>query len=448
MRHFSRQLGVNTATVNRAYWKLENEGLLECRPQSGFFVKSAASHYPLELKSQPTTAPIPGIHTMALDKKTMGEVTLFFGHKDITLGTPFPHVSTIPAELGRCLDRARKNMDPQLYCFPLPNGVKEIRVQLARHHLNMGLNFSPDDFVITSGGMESLFLSFLSVVNPGDVVAVSSPYFLGISMLLNNLRVKIVNIPSDPQTGMDLDVLRKVLKKHDIKACYAMPNFSNPIGCSMPDENKKALVEMLSAKDIPLIENDTYSDIYFGEVRPKPAKAYDKRGLVMLCSSFSKTVSMGVKLGWVLPGQRFTECIGFKVLPHNTSQPLVEKAYADFLSLGSYERHLRKLRKLYGDNLKHFQKTIAAHFPEGTQTSRPEGGLSMWLKLPPKVDVMRLYQEAAAINLYLVAGFAFSVGADYSDCLQLCFAEPWSEKVEKKLQTVGNLAKKQLVEKK
>ncbi len=446
VRRFSRQLAVSPFTVVQAYWVLENKGLLESRPGSGFYV---ASHGPLEPPEiQPKTSlPVPPFQRMPFDKKVMGEVVHYFSDKNILLGCPFPDPHSIPPSFGKCLDRARRQLGPSVLSFNPPPGLKELRVQLARHYFHAGLDLAAEDFFLTAGAMEAMHLSVLSFLNPGDTVAVESPCFIGFRTLLDCMGIKVVDIPTDHRYGMDLEALKRALRKHKVKACYAMPNFSNPSGCSMSDEDKKALVGMLTEREVPLIENDIYGDIHFGEVRPKPAKAFDKEGWVMLCSSFSKTVGMGVSVGWAVPGRRFTECIGLKVLPFTPSAPLLEKAFANFLALGAYERHLRQVRKMCADNLRHYQETIATFFPQETRTARPQGGLSLWVEFPKKVSVLRLCQEAAHLGINVNAGGVFSVTFDYSQCLQLYFAVPWDEKVQKTLRTIVELAKKQLAEK-
>ena len=450
VRRFSRQWNVSVSTVIKAYWLLENGGFLESRPQSGFYVRSTPG-----LIENPRTADLPALQSIPPIDKVVSEIRdagaaipAWTTPENVCLGIPFPDPHMLPASLANSLIKTWRQIGPKAFTYNFPPGSEALRLQLARHYLDRGMDVSPGDIVPTSGCNEAIDLSLRSVVRPGNVVAVETPCFFGYLMILKALQVRVVEIPSDPKEGMDLDILRKTLRRHPVKACLSMPNFQVPFGSVMPDSNKQRLVEMLAEKEIPLIESDLYGDIYFGEKRPKPAKAFDKSGLVMLCSSFSKSLAPGLRIGWAVPGRWMMNLYGFKVLVRNTSQWVTEEAVAAFMSNGSYERHLRHMRKHYFENMNHFRRALMEHFPEGIRVSLPQGGTMLWVELPKKIDVIRLYQEALRQKIYIIVGHIFSMNPKYVNHLSFCYAEPWSRRIEKAIQTLGILAKKQLVGKK
>ncbi len=123
---------------------------------------------------------------------------------------------------------------------------------------------------------------------------------------MQSLGLHVIEIPTDAVTGIDLNYLEEAIKKSGIKACVFVPSFNNPLGCCMPDENKKALVELITKHRIPLIEDDIYGELYFGHHRPRCCKTYDKEGWVLYCSSISKSLAPGYRIGWTIPG-RFKE---------------------------------------------------------------------------------------------------------------------------------------------
>ena len=152
--------------------------------------------------------------------------------------------------------------------------------------------------------------------------------------------LKVVEIPTDPVSGIDIDYLAQAIPKFNIKACLVVNNFNNPLGCCMPDERKKYLVEMLAKKEIPLIEDDIYGELYFGKTRPKTCKTYDKKGLVLHCASFSKSLAPGYRIGWAIPGRFKEKVIRLKRMHTVSTNTLMQAAVAEFLSKGRFELHL------------------------------------------------------------------------------------------------------------
>src|SRR2546428_3086321 len=193
---------------------------------------------------------------------------------------------------------------------------------------------------------------------------------------------------------MDLDALERVLKTRRISAVLAVTNFSNPLGCVMPDANKERLVAMLAAREVPLIEDDLYGDLYFGPSRPRAAKCFDRRGLVLHCGSFSKTLAPGWRIGWVAAG-RFRERVSLlKFAPTPPPAALQQLAIAEFLAGGHYERHPRSLRKSVAATMRSPADSVGAHFPAGTRASRPEGGGVAWVELPGGISALKRHHRA------------------------------------------------------
>ena len=179
----------------------------------------------------------------------------------------------------------------------------ELRKQITKLAFNWGGNVKPGEVIVTSGCLEAISLCLKAVTSPGDTVAIESPTYFGIYQAIESLGLKVVEISTDPINGVDLDHLQKAIKKFPVKACVFIPNFNNPLGSCMPDDNKKKLVELITRHNIPLIEDDIYGELYFGKTRPKNCKYYDTKGLVMYCSSLSKSLTPGYRIGWIIPGK-------------------------------------------------------------------------------------------------------------------------------------------------
>ena len=271
-----------------------------------------------------------------------------------------------------------------------------------------------------------------------------SPMYVGINQTIESLDLKVVAITTDAVTGVDLTDLEKAIKKFSIKACVFIPNFNNPLGSCMPDANKKKLVELITKHQIPLIEDDIYGELYFGKTRPKNCKYYDTKGLVMYCSSFSKSLSPGYRIGWVIPGKYFDSVKQLKRIQNISSPTLTQAAIAHYLKNGRYEFHLKNIRKaLHTQSLRYVQ-AIITYFPPDTKVSRPHGGFILWLELNKKINAFKLRTEAMKQHISIVPGKIFSTGNNYSNCIRISFGKPWNEDTDYGLMMLGKLIKKMI----
>src|SRR5262249_20333066 len=264
----------------------------------------------------------------------------------------------------------------------LPPGSAELRRQISRRYLRFGIRVLPDEIVITNGALEALNLSLQSVTKPGDAVAVESPSFYACLQAIESLGLKAVEIRTDSREGVDLGALEQAIDSHRVRACWFMTTFQNPLGATMPDEKKRDLVRLLESRDVPLIEDDVYAELYFSARRPRAAKSFDDRGLVLHCGSFSKCLAPGYRLGWVAAGRFTRDVQRRKVMPSLATSIPVQDAIADLLQHETYDAHLKKLRRSLAAQRQSLLDTVRRHFP-GQRVTEPEGGYFAWLELPP-----------------------------------------------------------------
>jgi DNA-binding transcriptional MocR family regulator len=282
------------------------------------------------------------------------------------------------------------------------------------------------------------------VTKPGDTVAVETPAYFGILQMIQSLNLRVLEIPTDSREGLCLDAFREAIQQNDVKALFIMPSFLNPLGSCMPDAKKEKLHELLVEFDIPAIEDDIYGDIHFSERRPKPLKAWDRDGRVLLCSSFSKSLAPSFRVGWIAPG-RYMERVRRLKFTNTLGTPVVlQKAISDFLRDGGYDHHLRSIRRAYQNQLHLFSQAVLRHFPAGTRLSRPQGGFVLWLELPARVDTLKLYNDALKHQINTAPGQLFSVRDRYQNCLRFNCGIPWTDTIAEAVQTLGTLAKQQL----
>jgi DNA-binding transcriptional MocR family regulator len=280
-----------------------------------------------------------------------------------------------------------------------------------------------------------------ALTEPGDTVVVESPCYFGLLYLLRCLRLKVVEVCAHPRTGISLDEIERLLRsKANFKAIVLTPNVHNPLGGIMPNENKRRLVELLGQQRIPIIEDDTYSELAFESPRPTCIKAFDTGGSVITCGSFSKVLAPGYRIGWIAP-DRWQDAIQERKLATSLACATPSQvAVARFLKEGGFDHHLRRLRRVYREQLRLMGDAITRSFPAGTRATRPSGGHILWVQLPDSVSAYELERRAAEKGINVAPGPIFSARGSYRNFIRLNAAVGWSVKIETALAEVGRLA--------
>jgi DNA-binding transcriptional MocR family regulator len=330
-------------------------------------------------------------------------------------------------------------MDPWASVDNLSAGDINLRRQIALRYMIDGLHVTTDDIVVTNGALEALNLCLMAVTRPGDTVLIESPTFYAALQSIERIGLRAVAIPSHPKDGIDLAAMERAIQQHQPKACWLMTNFQNPLGSLLSDEKKQALVALITQYQIPLIEDDVYSELYFGEKRPIPAKAFDTEGLVMHCSSFSKCLAPGYRVGWVVPG-RYTKAVARLKLTTTISASVpAQVAIAKYLQKGGYDKHLRNLRHTLLVNQIKFVEAIERYFPEGTCLTLPQGGYFLWVKLPDEINALELHKLALNNGISIAPGLIFSAQKHFTHYIRLNYGHIWDARIEAALSTLGTL---------
>lgn len=437
VRKMSTQEDVSVSTVLQAYLHLENKGFIEARPQSGYYVRPRveATEMPSLLKPRcaPTKINCGDFITSMLEASTDRSI--------VPLGAACPSRDLYPsASLNRTLSAMARKMGHDTNAYEFPPGNIELRRQIARRSVEIGQSISPDDIIVTSGATEALNLAIRAVAKPGELVAIESPTYYGVLQILEHLGIRAIEIPTCPREGMSVEALAEALQKNPIKAVIAIPTLHNPLGACMPEARKKELVTLLTRHDVPLIEDDLNGELHYGDRRPKPAAAYDKKGLVILCSSFSKTLSPGFRVGWIVPGRYFSAIKKLKLMTTLATATLPQAAIAEYLHSGGYDKHLRRLRRSFEDQMDSVKQAVCRYFPEGTKVNRPSGGFVLWVELPKSVNSLELYEKAIASGVSVAPGPIFSAKSEYKNYIRLNCGNHWSESIDRGLIFLGRLA--------
>jgi DNA-binding transcriptional MocR family regulator len=437
VRKLSRQLAVSITTVLEAYRVLEDRMLLEARPQSGYYVRTPAPRAPEPRATSSTqTAEAPEISDLAL------RFLLSSQRRDVLpLGSAIPHPDFLPvARLNRLLIQAVRKNPSASQSYDHVAGLESLRVQIGRRALDAGCALSPEDIVTTSGAQAAVHLCLRAVTKPGDTVVVETPTYYGLLEALESLHLVAIEVATDPRTGIVLGELEKVLERQPIAACVLSPTFGNPLGHCMPDAAKRELVAMLARRRVPLIEDDVYGELAFTTPRPRAAKSFDREGLVLLCSSFSKSVAPGYRIGWTAPGRFRLKVEKLKFSSSVATATPTQMAIAAFLAEGGFDRTLRRLRREYRDLTARMALAVSESFPTGTRVTRPGGGHVIWVEMPPEIDSVRLHEEALVHGVSVAPGILFSASGRYRNCIRLNCALPWTPRVERAIEDLGRLA--------
>jgi DNA-binding transcriptional MocR family regulator len=439
VRNLSVHHNISVTTALQAYYHLEGKGLIESRPQSGYYVRFNPTKFPARPEKSKAglvrqTKNVDAIISEVYDDWDDTRITRF------SLSVPSPEMLPLAA-LNKAMLQAVRELPASGTSYEPVIGNSILRRQIARWALNWEGRLSENDLITTAGCMNAISFCLMALTKRGDTIAVESPAYFGTLRLLNSLGLRVLELPTHPDTGVDPDDVKTALKKYELKACLFVTNFSNPLGFCIPDENKKALVNLLSFHGIPLIEDDLYGDVYFGKKRPKSCKSFDEEGNVLWCSSISKTLAPGYRVGWVAPGKYYDQVKRLKLYHSITSATVEQMTIANFLAAGRYEHHLRKLRQTLHSNSLQYIRAVREYFPEGTKVTHPKGGFILWVELPKNVDTYELYQDAIFHKISIAPGAMFSLQDRYRNCMRLSYGMPWTNELDKSLKRLGNIAK-------
>lgn len=442
IRMVCREQGVSMSTATQAYLELESKSLIESRPQSGYYVSYCPKRQPaIPETSQPDDQA--GEHN---PRDIVDKVFRNIGNREITLfSLSVPADDLLPiAKLNKGILQAIRTMPGSGTGYEEIQGNEKLRRDIAKWSFNWGGNLTEKDILTTAGCMNAISFCMMTLTRPGDTIAVESPVYFGIVRLAESLGLNVLELPCNARTGIEIEALKKALSTHKVKLCLLVSNFNNPLGSCMPDEHKQEVVRLLQLYNIPLIEDDLYGDVYFGDSRPKCCKTFDESGLVLWCGSVSKTLAPGYRVGWVAPGQFKTDVIRMKQVHSISATTLTQEVIADFLENGRYENHLRKLRKTLYTNCLQYIRAITDYFPEGTKVSRPQGGFVLWIELDKRIDTMELYERAIKKDISIAPGRMFTLRKQFDHCMRISYGLQWNEKLDNSLRILGDLVKEML----
>lgn len=435
IRQLAASHGISPATAVQACLQLEREGRVQARPRSGYFVRAAAAPLPATTPTPRRRAP--GV----IANPALQGVFDLLARTDLVplhLATPAP--ALLPgAHLAAAMSRQLRRQRTAALDYAPPQGHAALRRQIALRYAQCGTNVDADEVVITAGAMEAISLTLRTITTPGDVVVVETPTYHGILQAVAALRLKVLEVPNRAGQGIDAAHLDALLQRTPARAAILVPNFNNPLGSLTPDHAKRAVVDSCARHGTVVIEDDIYGELAWSGQRPRPLRQFDTHANVITCGSFSKVLSPGLRVGWLLGGPWTDALVRAKYFSTVGNASLPQLALADYLAQHDLERHLRKLRRTLADNGQRLRDAIVRHWPSGTRIGEPAGGLSLWLQLPDGGSGQTLFEAALAKGIGTSPGQVYSSRGDYADHLRLTCGQPWSETLDRAMRQLGRL---------
>ncbi len=441
IRKLHKQSNLSISTIYHAYTELESMGLVEARPKSGYYVNPVVLQKLKIPQFKKISFPPKKVRLSSMVNSVISAISNPYL---LPLGSTVTDSELLPVKyFSRILKNLSHSELKSMISYSPSEGYPELRRQIALRTVGVLEGVAPEDIIITNGCMEAVALAMLSVARPGDTIAIETPTNFGFLQLLQELGLLVMEVPTDPRYGVDLDELEKIFRKNRIKACLLVPNFHNPLGALMPDDHKKRLVQLINEYQIPLVEDDISSELHFGRQRPLPLKAFDPHGLVVTCSSFSKTLAPGLRIGWTIPGERFKEKIqNLKAATTISTSTLDQYLVTQYLGGGAYEQHLRRLRSALKKQVVRTAVAIQKHFPPETRLAMPDGGTLLWVQLPPQADGLKVYQKALDHRIAIIPGVVCSNSGQFKNFIQISCGAPHTPKVEKGIAKLGRIISK------
>lgn len=436
IRHLAQQKRLSVSTVMQALRLMEDRGLIDARPQAGFYVRHRARTLSGAADSQDLKEPAyVGINNLLMRVLQANE-----GPNIVQLGSAWPPDELLPIKRMQRTVSALVRRDPALLSKVSCAETNEpgfVR-QVTRRALDWGKP-DPGEIVVTASCTEAISLCLRAVARPGDTIAIESATYFVLLQMIESLGMKALEIPTDPKTGPSIDALELAMRAGLVQACLFIPNANNPLGSIMPEQNKKRLAALLTQYGIPLIEDDVYGDLCFSVERPWPVKAYDSSGHVLLCSSFSKAVSPALRVGYVLAGRYAQEVTLLKTVFSGTTTHFFQAVLADFIGGSSYDKQVRKMRRVLAQRIAQMSDAVAASFPSECSLSEPQGGFVLWVQLPRQVDAVALHRDAIGQGIAFMPGPLFSASGKLGNYLRLNCGNAWSAETERAIGRLGEL---------
>jgi 2-aminoadipate transaminase len=454
-RELAGQLGVHRTTVANAYADLESEGLIQGHVGRGTYI--CGETLPRQISPAPRALNNGGIRWESLfaDDRTddsLARLMPDLPDDAITFVTAKPASEFFPVEeFRRCCNAVLRNEGKRILQLGSTDGYLPLKKVLAEMLRGEGIAVQDEQLLITDGCQQSLDLLCKAFLRPGDSVALENPVYPGAIAIFAAARVRCLGVPVETSyeklgyAGLDVGALESVLMQNRVKLLLVTPDFQNPTGTSLPVAARRRLLELAARHQIPVVEDHIYARLRFRGASVPSLKAMDRSGVVIQIDSFSKVAFPGLRVGWVIGPQNVIERLRLvKQFTDLHTDQLSQAALAEFMRRGLLTRHVAKMRKVYGSRIEALETALARYMPEDVLWTRPEGGMSVWVTLPPGMDAAELLIHVRERGVLFVPGRHFYAHNPQPNTLRLGFASLDERRIERGMATIGELLKAEL----
>lgn len=444
LRALCESEGVSLMTALAAYRRLEALRLVEAAPRSGFKVSLTAS----PKLDRPAIRRPRVVHDRSPREAILAQALAAASDPALApLGLACPDPAHFPLASLRRITGRLLAARPEIWgTYSLPPGQPELRRLIARRLAARGLRVGPENVLITSGTMEALSLSIRCVAGPRALVAVECPTYFGILDAIKSAGAEVLELPGDPEHGVDPERLDFACRRRRVSAAVLMPCFANPTGSVMSEERKAAFAPVLDRHRVALVEDDLYAELAFDGRAPPPLASHASghgKAPWFLAGSFSKTLLPAGRVGYLVAEAPYLErAVAQKRMTTLANATLPELLAAECLASGVYDRHLRRMLPRLRQQVRQLEHAVASHFPAGTKSSRPEGGFMSWLELPRGCDGERLFWSAREAGISIMPGSVFSLSTGLERFIRLSAGS--RAPLEPALRSLGRIASQQL----
>jgi 2-aminoadipate transaminase len=358
-------------------------------------------------------------------------------------GLPAPELFPVEA-IAEAHQRVFAEEGPQAMQYSTTEGVRSLREWVARRAAQRGIKATADNVLITTGSQQAIDLVAKVFLDPGDEVIVENPCYLAALQSFSGYEASFLPVESDDH-GMRTDQVEALLARSQAKLIYVVSEFSNPKGTSLSAERREHLVALAHRYQVPILEDDPYSELRYMGTRTPPLAALDREGWVIRASTFSKTLSPGIRIGWVTATDGIIqEIVIAKQAADLHSSTVQQHAVARLLETFDYDGHIAGLRKVYGERCVAMRRAIEAHFPAEVKWTRPEGGLFLWVELPETVNAREVFEEALEEKVAFVTGNAFFANTPRYNFMRLNFSNQQPMMIEEGIRRIAKVLKRKM----
>jgi len=355
-------------------------------------------------------------------------------------GLPAPELFPL-SDIRESYDQVLGAGDPSVLQYGTTEGYLPLREEIAAQMRAKGIKTEADNIFLTNGSQQGLDLIAKLFLNPGDVVLLQNPSYLGAIQTFRsyqaNFRVILTN-----EGGIDLSDLESSIKQHHPKLIYLAPTYQNPTGTTLTVKERRAIAQLASQYEIPVIEDDPYGELrYEGPALP-PIKSFASEDEVIYLGTFSKTLAPGLRLGWIVGGQKLiAKLIVAKQGTDLHTSTLLQRATHYYLTHFNATEHVEKIRRTYKMRRDLMLQELKVAFPTVVKWTEPTGGMFIWLTLPESYDTDKLLPRAAAAKVAYVPGIHFFAQGGSSSSMRLNFSNPSPEQIRQGINRLADILK-------